>query len=77
MTQPRTGTRSAEDGRVLVGVKAQPSGWPTASLDPDSKRGPKARSGSRHRVYEPQKLVFTVSGDCQPGPSTSDTTTAT
>jgi hypothetical protein len=29
----------AQRGPVLVGVKAKPSGWPTASLDPDSGRG--------------------------------------
>jgi hypothetical protein len=61
-----TGPRSVNDGSLLAGVKATPSGWPSASLDPDSGGSPRARSGAR-RVYEPQKLVFTVSGDCQPG----------
>jgi hypothetical protein len=28
---------------VLVDVKAKPSGWPTASLDSDSGRGPRSR----------------------------------
>jgi integrase/recombinase XerD len=41
------------------------SGWPSASLDPDSGGSPRARSGAR-RVYEPQNLVFTVPGDCRP-----------
>lgn len=36
----------SERGHVLVDVKAQPSGWPAASLDPDSGRGPMARSGT-------------------------------
>lgn len=38
---PRT-----ECGPVLVDVKARPSGWPAASLDPDSGRGPQATSGT-------------------------------
>jgi len=38
---PRT-----ERDHVLVDVKATPLGWPTASLDPDSGRGPRARSGT-------------------------------
>jgi hypothetical protein len=29
-----------EHDPVLAGVKAKPSGWPAASLDPDSGRGP-------------------------------------
>jgi hypothetical protein len=58
-----TEPRSVNDGSLLVGVKATPSGWPTASLDPDSGDRRRARSGAR-RVYKPQKLVFTVSGDC-------------
>lgn len=37
-----TGFRLAHDGRVLVGVKAKHSGWPTASPDPDSGRDPEA-----------------------------------
>jgi hypothetical protein len=32
---PRT-----EPDHVLDDVKAKPSGWPAASLDPDSGRGP-------------------------------------
>jgi hypothetical protein len=61
-----TEPRSVNDGSLLVGVKATPSGWPTASLDPDSGDRRRARSGAR-RVYKPQKLVFTVSGDCPNG----------
>jgi hypothetical protein len=38
---------------VLVDVKAKPSGWPTASLDPDSGRGPQATSGTPARTREP------------------------
>jgi hypothetical protein len=49
---------------VLVDVKAKPSGWPTASLDPDSGRGPMARSGTPAHG-DPQIQVSTVLGDCQ------------
>lgn len=38
--------RRTQRDRVLVDVKAKPSGWPTASLDPDSGRGPWATSGT-------------------------------
>lgn len=38
---PRT-----ERDHVLLDVKAKPSGWPTANLDPDSGRGPRATSGT-------------------------------
>ena len=38
---PRT-----ENAPVLAGVKATPFGWPAASLDPDSGRGPQAASGT-------------------------------
>ena len=41
---PRT-----ECDHVLVGVKAKHSGWPTASLDPDSGRGSRAISGTPAR----------------------------
>jgi hypothetical protein len=34
-----------ERDHVLVDVKAKPSGWPRASLDPNSGRGPRQRSG--------------------------------
>jgi hypothetical protein len=36
----------SQGDHVLVDVKAKPSGWPTASLDPDSGRGPMAGSGT-------------------------------
>ena len=39
---PRT-----ECDRVLDGVKAMPSGWPSASLDPDSGRRLAATNGSQ------------------------------
>ena len=38
---PRT-----ESDLVLVDVKAKPSGWPPASLDPDSGRAPQAATGT-------------------------------
>ena len=37
----------AQDGAVLAGVKATPSGWPPASLDPGCGRRRKTASGSR------------------------------
>lgn len=50
-----------EPGRVLVGVKAKPSGWPTASLDPDSGRGPRATSGmpATTKTHKIRSLRFT------------------
>ena len=54
-----TGPRSVNGGSLLVGVKATPSGWPSASLDPDSGAAIE-RGAERGGVYEPQKLVFTV-----------------
>jgi hypothetical protein len=57
---PRT-----ERDHVLVDVKAKPSGWPTASLDPDSGRGPQATSGTPARPENQQFQVSTVSGDCR------------
>lgn len=62
--------RSQAD-HVLVDVKARPSGWPTASLDPDSGRGPMARSGTPAREI-PQIQVSTVSGDCRHPSSSVD-----
>jgi hypothetical protein len=56
---PRT-----ECDHVLVDVKAKPSGWPTASLDPDSGRGPQATSGTP-APGDPQFQVSTVPGDCR------------
>ena len=34
------GLRALHDDVVLAGVKAKPSGWPPASLDPGSERRP-------------------------------------
>jgi putative transposase len=42
MTPGRSGTLQRD--HVLVDVKATPSGWPSASLDPDCGRGPRATS---------------------------------
>jgi hypothetical protein len=56
---PRT-----KSDHVLVDVKAKPSGWPTASLDPDSGRGPRAASGMPAKE-DPQIQISTVSGDCR------------
>jgi hypothetical protein len=36
-----------QDGAVLAGIKAMPSGWPPASLDPGCRRHRKTASGSR------------------------------
>jgi hypothetical protein len=49
---------------VLVDIKAKPSGWPMASLDPDSGRGPRATSGMPAPEIR-QNQVSTVSGDCR------------
>ena len=49
---------------VLVDVKATPFGWPTASLDPDSGRGPRATSGIP-APQDPQFQASTESGDCR------------
>jgi hypothetical protein len=53
-----------EHDHVLTGVKAKPFGWPAASPDPGSGRGPTAASGSPLSKH-PQIQVSTVSGDCQ------------
>jgi len=52
---PRT-----ECDRVLDDVKAKPSGWPTASLDPDSGRGPRATSGmpATRKTHKIRSLRF-------------------
>ncbi len=60
-----TGSRTVEHGRVLVRVKAMPFGWPPASLDPDSGHDPKHGAEAGTGSTNPQKLVFTVSGDCR------------
>ena len=50
----------SECDHVLVDVKAKPSGWPTASLDPGSGRGPQATSGmpANHRSTNLRSLRF-------------------
>ena len=59
--RPAPAHRSCD--RVLDGVKAMPSGWPSASLDPDSGRP--SRGDEREPAQgEPQIQVSTVSGDC-------------
>ncbi len=63
---PRT-----ESDPALADVKAKPCGWPTASLDPGSGRGPTTRSGSRPTQIHNFK-VSTVSGDCQSRPKSTD-----
>ena len=50
---------------VLADVKAKPSGWPPASLDPDCGRGAQAASGSPPHGIQ-QNQVSTLSGDCRP-----------
>ena len=47
---PRT-----KSDHVLVDVKAKPSGWPTASLDPDSGRSPQATSGMQAQTRRSTK----------------------
>ena len=59
-------TPRTDGDHVLVDVKAKPSGWPTASLDPDSGRGPQATSGMPAN-RDPQSQVSSVSGDCRGG----------
>jgi hypothetical protein len=56
--------RGHDDGVVLAGLKATPYGWPTASLDPGSRRrGPHPAEGQQHTNHKNQ--VSTVSGDCR------------
>ena len=58
---PRT-----QHGDVLAGVKAKPSGWPTASLDTGSGCRQLAANGSRApntKIHQFQ--VSTLSGDCR------------
>jgi hypothetical protein len=40
-------TPHTESDLVLVDVKAKPSGWPPASLDPDSGELPRQSAGGR------------------------------
>jgi hypothetical protein len=57
--------RAAQSDLVLPGVKAKPSGWPPASLDPGSGRAPQPASG-RPANRNNKSQVSTVSGDCHP-----------
>jgi hypothetical protein len=54
-----------ESDLVLADVKAKPSGWPPASLDPDSGRAPQPASGTPAHNQNNKSQVSTVSGDCQ------------
>jgi hypothetical protein len=61
----------SQGDHVLVDVKAKPSGWPTASLDPDSGRGPMARSGTPapREIHKFRSLRFTgIAGRAGRGP---------
>jgi putative transposase len=55
----------AQHGAVLAGVKATPSGWPPASLDPGCGRRTPAATGSPAQGEIRQIQVSTVSGDCR------------
>jgi hypothetical protein len=54
-----------QPGTVLAGVKAMPSGWPPASLDPGCGRRPSAADGSKPEIKIHQFQVSTVRGDCR------------
>jgi hypothetical protein len=62
----------SQHGLVFAGLKATPSGWPAASLDPGSGRRQHAVSGSgpERRIHKSQ--VSTVSGDCRPAAELAD-----
>jgi hypothetical protein len=66
-------SRPVQHGTVLTAVKAEPSGWPTASLDPGSGRRRSTRTKSRPTEItqqDPPIQVSTVSGDCRfPAPT--------
>ena len=55
----------AQQCAVLAGIKATPSGWPPASLDPGSGRAPQAASGRPANNRNNKTEVSTVSGDCR------------
>ena len=57
--------RALDDGVVLAGLKATPSGRPTASLDPGCGRHRSALNGGPVRRRKRQNQVSTVSGDCR------------
>jgi hypothetical protein len=48
--QTMTGVPTGHDRAVLAGVKAKPSGWPAASLDPSSGRHKPALIRRRSRM---------------------------
>jgi putative transposase len=50
--QTMTGVPADHDGAVLTGVKAKPSGWPAASLDPGSGRHKPAVIRRRSRMND-------------------------
>jgi hypothetical protein len=49
-----------QPGTVLAGVKAKPSGWPPASLDPGCERRLFAANGSKPETKTYQFHVSTV-----------------
>jgi hypothetical protein len=55
----------AQQCAVLAGIKATPSGWPPASLDPGTGRRTPAATGSTAEAGIRQIQVSTVSGDCR------------
>ncbi|MGH9259624.1 MAG: hypothetical protein ACRD08_06955, partial [Acidimicrobiales bacterium] len=46
----------AQHGAVLAGIKATPSGWPPASLDPDRGRTPNSSDRERQRKNDSDKI---------------------
>jgi hypothetical protein len=54
-----------QSGTVLAGVKAKPSGWPPASLDPGCGRRSFAADGSKPETKIHKFQVSTVRGDCR------------
>jgi transposase InsO family protein len=50
--QTMTGVPTGHDGAVLTGVKAKPSGWPSASVDPGSGRHKPAVIRRRSRMHD-------------------------
>lgn len=65
MTIPSSPSRRQDDGSVLAGVKAEPSGWPPASPDTGSGRRPDRPYGRGPARPIRQNQVSTVSGDCR------------
>jgi hypothetical protein len=60
-----TPLRPAQHGAVLAGIKATPSRWPPASLDPGCGRRTRRQPGARPREKIRQIQVSTASGDCR------------